>query len=132
MTAVKISSLAAVSTIDPVNDVMAVVDVSADATKKVSINNVRRMPSYSWANLPDAATYQWQIIPVTDNDGSPLVYSDGTQWRYVSDGTPVKMESVPSGSMIFTTTAPGVANVTPPIIVPVSDLSFSTTAPTVV
>ncbi len=42
------------------------------------------------ANLPDASTWQYAIIVVTDDVGGPtLALSDGTNWLRVSDNAVV-------------------------------------------
>jgi hypothetical protein len=132
MAAVKISELPAVTTPD-FNDQFAVVDISTNVTSGVSLGVVRKKPAYSWAELPDASTYQWQIVVVTDDESSKypgdstLVYSDGTVWRYVGDGSPIKMEEIPAVDIVFSSTPPMVALLK--VDVPTGDVAFSTTAP---
>jgi len=130
MTATKISNLPAVATPE-FTDEFAIVDISADETKKATLGIVRAKPTYSWANLPDVGTYQWQLIIVSDNVNSPLAYSDGADWRYVSDGSLVRMEDIRSGSLVIITMAPS-AIVDLTIEVPITSLVLTTTAPTVV
>jgi len=128
MTAIKISDLPAVA-IPDFNDEFAIVDISANETKKVTLGIIRAKPTYSWANLPNAALYQWQLVVISDNVNTPIAYSDGTNWRYASDGNLVKMEDIPPADIAINLTAP-TAIVDNPVSIPAVSLSLTTTAPT--
>jgi len=126
MSSVKISSLTSVSTVSALTDTMAVVDSSEDTTKNISVHNVRKKPTSLWSNLPDAATSQWQILPVTNNDGSPFVYSDGVNWRYISDGSLVKMDAMSASEVGITSSSPDIENTSPIIFVENGDFATDT------
>ena len=49
-----------------------------------------QLPTYTVAGLPSAALYPWQLVGVTNEAGGAVVaFSDGTNWRRVTDRTTV-------------------------------------------
>lgn len=139
-TAVKISEMNAV-TVPVVTDKFAVVDVSSDETKQITLAQVRSRESFSWANLPDAADYIWQLVAITDDDsdqfdngGNAIVYSDGVVWRYAADGSLVKMEDILSDDLSISSVSPSIVDTTNlsfSISPYTTSLSISTTPPTI-
>lgn len=111
MAAIKISALPA-NTSPAFGDVFAVAVNSTDTTKGATLGVVRRKPTYSWASLPNAAEFQWQLVIITDDlsdkypSDTALVYSDGVSWRYAGDGSVVTMEDIPVAQLSMSSTAP--------------------------
>lgn len=47
-----------------------------------------KLPEYTVAGLPDPELYAWQMVGVTNEIGGGVVaFSDGTNWRRVTDRT---------------------------------------------
>ena len=45
-----------------------------------------RLDPFTVATLPDAGTYKWHMVICTDETGGEVpVWSDGTNWRRVTD-----------------------------------------------
>lgn len=51
-----------------------------------NITDIKELRSYTVANLPDASELEAHILYVSDESGgATLAFSDGTDWRRVSD-----------------------------------------------
>lgn len=61
--------------------------LTAPANKVVEVLTPFKPRQYSTAQLPDASTFDGCLISISDLTGkpSPLVYSDGTNWRYMDN-----------------------------------------------
>lgn len=60
--------------------------VTYDRSVAQEIEEARRLRTFTVAGLPDAATYQDYLIVVTDETGGRVpAFSDGTNWRRVTD-----------------------------------------------
>lgn len=110
MAATKISNLTAIST-PALTDQFAV--AQSGETKKMTLSQVRKLDAVNISGLGDPSTYQWHIAIVTDDvngssvDGRSIVYSDGVDWRRMSDGTVIALRPA-TYSMTISTTSPTV------------------------
>jgi hypothetical protein len=85
MANVKISELAAASTLDGTEEVAV---VQSAATVATTVALLRKMPSYTTAGRPAAATAGAGAVIFDTTLGYPT-YSNGTNWRKFSDDTNV-------------------------------------------
>jgi len=110
MSSTKISNLPSTSSVS--NDDVFIVTQSG-VSKKMSVDQLRTLDNGTISDLGDVSVYQWQLAVVTDDINGPgvdnvsIVYSDGTYWRRLSDGT-IIAAITPPGTLVISTTAPSV------------------------
>jgi len=110
MASTKISNLTAVVAVALTD---AFIVVQEGVSKKMTIDQIRTLDAVTISGLGDEATYQWQLAIVTDDvdgpgvDNRSIVYSDGVDWRRMSDGTILALRP-PTADVIISTTAPAV------------------------
>lgn len=58
--------------------------LAGQGTGMVTLGSVMRLSVVTFATLPSAATYEGGVLRISDR-GQRIAYSDGTNWRFVSD-----------------------------------------------
>jgi len=110
MAATKISNLTPITDVE-LDDEFVV--AQAGESKKMTVDQIRTLDAVVISDLGDEATYQWQLAIVTDDINGPsvdnrsVVYSDGTDWRRMSNGTVLASRPV-AHNFALSTTAPTV------------------------
>lgn len=90
MAATKIADLSLIGTVTQ-NDSLGV--VQSGVTKRITVDQIRSLDVGPLSSLGDEANSQWQLAIVTGDtlgpgvDNRSVVYSDGVDWRRMSDGT---------------------------------------------
>jgi len=111
MASTKISNLTAVTEVALTD---AFIVAQSGISKKMTIDQIRTLDAVTISGLGDEATYQWHLAIVTDDINGPsadnrsIVYSDGIDWRRMSDGTILALRP-PTIDLVMLTTAPAVS-----------------------
>lgn len=110
MSSTKISNLTAITEVSNTDEFIV---TQNSTSKKMTVDQLRTLDSGPISSLGDEATYQWQLAIVTDDTDGPgvngisIVYSDGTDWRRMADGT-ILASRPAAASLVISTTAPSV------------------------